>query len=228
VKRKWLCGISKTKVTGGAIKLVKSSAKTILDPCVSKGITVTRPQFPFSSPTAFGFRPRLAGVTARPSWRLTASRKAHTENEKGKYGRVTVNLGRAARTGRARQSHAASGGRVAPRGAPRRLTRAPGPGRRPTRPFGDRPGRSRPRRSPNGLAGHKPRRRRAVTPRRSLAIAGKERSAAEQRPLGLGRWRGNRPDLTARRRRGLAATGRRSERPSPDQPRLKEGAQSTG
>ena len=101
------------------------------------------------------------------------------------------------------------------------------PGRRPTRPFGDRPGRSRPRRSPNGLAGHKPRRRRAVTPRRSLAIAGKERSAAEQRPLGLGRWRGNRPDLTARRRRGLAATGRRSERPSPDQPRLKEGAQST-
>jgi hypothetical protein len=37
---------------------------------------VTRPSFPFYDLVAFGFRPRLAGVTARPSLRLTALRKS--------------------------------------------------------------------------------------------------------------------------------------------------------
>jgi hypothetical protein len=40
------------------------------------GIKVTRPSFPFYGLAAFGFRPRLDGVTARLSWRLTASRKS--------------------------------------------------------------------------------------------------------------------------------------------------------
>src|ERR1700683_5189767 len=40
------------------------------------GITVTRPSFPFYGVAAFGFRPRLDGVTTRLSWRLTAPRKS--------------------------------------------------------------------------------------------------------------------------------------------------------
>jgi hypothetical protein len=39
-------------------------------------ITVTRPSFPFYGPAAFGFRPRLAGVAARPGRWLTTSRKS--------------------------------------------------------------------------------------------------------------------------------------------------------
>ena len=72
---------------------------------------------------------------------------------------------RAARAGRARQARAASGGRVAPRGAPRSLTRAPGPGLMPACPFGERRGRNGRGAHQKDMLAKSSRRRDAVTRR---------------------------------------------------------------
>jgi hypothetical protein len=89
----------------------------------------------------------------------------------------------------------------------RNLTRAPGPGHVPPCPFAAQRGLRRPRRAAKEQAGDNATQAARSHLRRSVAIAGRAGAKRRSGLLASGDCSCNRPDLTARRRRGSTASG---------------------